>query len=227
MQAGLNPDMAPRDIADLGTLAERARFARKRLELTQQQLASEAGLQQSDISKIERGQIQRTTAVPALAKALRCNPYWLDTGDGDPEWDNVANTAAGPDIRGDGVPLISWVQAGMWGEIVDTLQPGDAEQWIATTARVTKSAFALRIVGDSMAPKVPDGSIVIFDPGKSFHHGSLVLAKRTGDQVATFKQLWYDGPTPYLKPLNERYPLLEMPEDTRIIAVAVRLELDL
>lgn len=125
------------------------------------------------------------------------------------------------------MPLISWVQAGNWGEIVDNLQPGDAEEWIATTARVSKGAFALRIVGDSMAPKVPDGSVVIFEPNRTYQHGSLVLAKRTDDQMATFKQLWYDGTTPYLKPLNDRYPMLVMPADTRIIAVAIRLELDL
>lgn len=218
MQAGLNDGV--------DTLAKRVKAGRKRLELTQQQLAAEAGLAQSDVSKIERGQIQRTTAIPALARALRCNPHWLDTGNGEPQWDNTSNTIDGPAIRGR-VPLISWVQAGSWGEIVDNLHPGDAEEWIPTTARVGKAAFALKIVGDSMAPKVPDGSIVIFDPAKNYHHGSLILAKRTGDQVATFKQLWYDGSTPYLKPLNDRYPMLEMPDDTRIIAVAVRLELDL
>lgn len=221
MQVGLNAAMPPAD-----TLASRVKLGRQRLGLTQQQLADAAGIAQSDVSKIERSQIQRTTAIPALARALRCNPHWLDTGDGSPQWDNTQNTAEGPSIRAR-VPLISWVQAGHWGEIVDNLQPGEAEEWIATTARVSSSAFALRIVGDSMAPKVPDGSIVVFDPGKAYQHGSLVLAKRTGDQVATFKQLWYDGSVPYLKPLNERYPMLEMPEDTRIIAVAVRLELDL
>lgn len=208
------------------TLAQRVKFARKRLGLKQQQLADAAGIGQSDVSKIERGLIVRTTAIPALARALRCNPYWLETGEDEPQWDNESNTTAGPAVRGT-VPLISWVQAGSWGEVVDNLQPGDAEEWIATTARVSSSAFALRIVGDSMAPRVPDGAIVIFDPGRGYNHGSLVLAKRTGDQLATFKQLWYDGGVPYLKPLNERYPMLDMPEDTRIIAVAVKLELDL
>jgi SOS-response transcriptional repressor LexA len=210
----------------MDTLARRVKAARARLELTQQQLADAAGLQQSDISKIERGGIQKTTAIPALSRVLRCNPHWLDTGDGDPAWDNEQNVTPGPAVRGE-VPLISWVQAGNWAEIVDNFQPGDAEEWIATTARVSAQSFALRIVGDSMAPKVPDGSVVIFDPHKGYHHGSLVLARRSGDQLATFKQLWYDGSTPYLKPLNDRYPMLAMPDDTRIIAVAVRLELDL
>lgn len=207
-------------------LAKRLKFAREYRELTQGQLAEQSGLKQPDISKIELGRIQKTTAIPALARALRCNPYWLDTGEGEPDWNSNNNTAAGPDLRGS-VPLISWVQAGEWANIVDNFQPGDADVWVETTAKVGGQAFALRIVGDSMAPKVPDGSIVIFEPARGYSHGSLVLAKRVGDQQATFKQLWYDGETPYLKPLNDRYPMLAMPEDTRIVAVAVRLEMDL
>jgi len=136
------------------------------------------------------------------------------------------NTAPGPDIRGH-VPVISWTKAGKWGEVQDLFQPGDAEDWIATTAAVSKSAFALRVRGDSMEPKIPDGSIVIIDPAAQYGHGKIVLAKRTTDQEVTLKQLWYDGAIPKLRPLNERYAILDMPEDTRIIGVAVRLELDL
>lgn len=78
-----------------------------------------------------------------------------------------------------------------------------------------------------MEPKIPDGAIVIIDPAAPYAHGKIVLAKRTQDQEATLKQLWYDGAVPKLRPLNSRYPILEMPEDTRILGVAVKLELDL
>lgn len=210
----------------MDNLASRVKSQREKRGLTQAKLADLARLKQTDISKIERGAIKRTTAIPALAKALQCDPHWLDSGEGTPTGNNTNNTAPGPEIRG-AVPLISWVQAGQWADIVDNLAVGDAETWLDTTAKVSRNAFALRVVGDSMAPKVPDGSIVIFDPARGFHHGSLVLAKRVGDQQATFKMLWYDGATPYLKPLNDRYPMLDMPADTRVIAVAIRLELDL
>ena len=210
-------------------LSTRLKWARAQRGLTQVQLAKLAGLQQTDVSKIERGATRKTSSILALARALQYDPHWLDTGEGTPIKNNSdikGNTAPGPEVRG-AVPLISWVQAGNWADIVDSFAVGDAEAWIDTTAKVSSNAFALRIVGDSMTPKVPDGSIVIFDPARGYHHGSLVLAKRTGDQQATFKQLWYDGATPYLKPLNERYAMIEMPSDTRIIAVAIRLELDL
>jgi SOS-response transcriptional repressor LexA len=218
--------MQARFNGEMDNLAKRLKTARLKRGLTQEQLAKLARLQQTDVSKIERGKILKTTAIPALARALQCDPHWLDTGEEQPEWDNQNNTAPGPEVRGK-VPLISWVQAGQWAEIVDNFAVGDAEAWLETTAKPGRNAFALRIIGDSMDPKVPDRSIVIFDPARGYHHGSLVLAKRTGDQQATFKQLWYDGATPYLKPLNQRYPMLDMPQDTRIIAVAIRLELDL
>lgn len=90
-----------------------------------------------------------------------------------------------------------------------------------TVEAVGPNAFALRVVGDSMEPKIADGVIVIIDPSRQYKHGSIVLAKRTSDQEATLKQLWYDGTVPKLRPLNPRYAILDMPEDTRIIGVAV------
>ena len=158
-------------------------------------------------------------------KRLKKPLGWMDLPHAGTQ-ENPDNTTPGPDIRGT-VPLISWTKAGKWGEIQDPFHPGDAEEWIPTTAAVSKSAFALRVRGDSMEPRIPDGAIVIIDPAAQYGHGKIVLAKRTNDQEATLKQLWYDGAVPKLRPLNERYAILDMPEDTRIIGVAVRLELDL
>ena len=126
----------------------------------------------------------------------------------------------GPEFRGS-VPVISWTTAGNWAEVQDHFAPGDAEDWFPITTKVGPHAFALKVVGDSMEPKIPDGAIVVIDPGRPYQHGSYVLAKRTGDQGATLKQLWYDGAVPKLKPLNPRYSILDMSEDTRIIGVVV------
>jgi transcriptional regulator with XRE-family HTH domain len=65
------------------TLAKRARGRRLELGLNQATLAEMSGLKQSDISKIENGLILKTTGLVALAKALRCEPQWLATGEGD------------------------------------------------------------------------------------------------------------------------------------------------
>lgn len=163
------------------------------------------------------------------ARYLGVNADWLTAGLGprEPSGDAVENVTSDPIPFRGRVPLISWTTAGQWAEVQDLHPPGNGDEWIATTARVGPHAFALRVQGDSMEPKVPDGCIVIIDPDRGHHHGSIVLAKRVTDQSATLKQLWYDGDAPKLRPLNDRYPILDMPNDTRIIGVAVRIELDL
>lgn len=45
----------------------------------------------------------------------------------------ISNIEYGPDIKGS-CPLISFVQAGKWQEIIDNFQPGDAEAWIPCPA---------------------------------------------------------------------------------------------
>lgn len=55
--------------------------------MSQAELAKAAGLGQSDISKLELGGSKRTTAVVALAKALRVPAAWLEFGEGqEPRW---------------------------------------------------------------------------------------------------------------------------------------------
>ena len=119
---------------------------------------------------------------------------------------------------------------------MDIVAPGDAEEWVETTAAVGPHAFALRVRGDSMTNpddrrSIPDGAIVICDPGAvgplEALHNRIVVAKLTGEQQATLKLLWFDGAKPWLKPLNPRYPMLACPPDTRIVAVAKRVEIDL
>ncbi|MEW5248641.1 LexA family protein [Microbulbifer sp. 2201CG32-9] len=141
-----------------------------------------------------------------------------------------ANLAPGPEICAR-VPLISWVQAGDWAEAVDTFQPGEAEEWRETTARVGPHAFALRVQGDSMtAPvglSIPEGSVVIVDPDADYTNGSIVVAKLEDTQEATLKRLAIDGPNKYLKPLNPTYAPILINGNCRIVGVAKKVEFDL
>ncbi len=129
------------------------------------------------------------------------------------------------------VPLISWVQAGDWNNLVDTFQPGDAERWVATYAKVSKHAFALRIVGDSMTnptgtPSFPEGTIIIVDPERAAQPGKYVVVRQNLDSECTFKQLVRDAGKHLLKPLNPRYPILEMLPDAVIAGVLVQAVMD-
>ena len=130
------------------------------------------------------------------------------------------------------MPLISWVQAGAWAEVIENHQPGQAEEWRLTTAKVSKNAFALRVKGDSMtnpngSPSIPEGYIIIVDPHRQAENGDLIVARLDDSMEATFKKLVIDGGLRYLKPLNPAYPVIQINGNCTIVGKVVKVELDL
>lgn len=113
------------------------------------------------------------------------------------------------------VPLITWQEAQQW-----FMQPGSAlnnkfyNRYVVIHTHVSSHAFALQVDGDSMeAPhgiSFPHGSIIILDPEVNAANNSFVLAKQNATSQIVFKQLIIDGNKRYLKPLNARYPIVEI-----------------
>lgn len=62
------------------TIGERIKNSRKALRLTQCELALLVGIKQQSIQSLEAGKTKQTRHVVALAKALKCDPEWLQTG---------------------------------------------------------------------------------------------------------------------------------------------------
>lgn len=203
----------------MDTLAKRVLAARSRLGLTQGQVAELAGLRQPDISKIEKGLIQRTTGLLGLSRALRTDATWLDTGDGDPGWDAEKNNVEpGPDIKGKGrYPLISWVQAGEWTELCDNFQPGDADEWPVSHHNLGECGYFLRVKGHSMtAPagsgfSFPEGVLLHVKPESDALPGQFVIVRRTAEKEATFKRLSMVDGELFLEAINPDWPRRYLP----------------
>ena len=204
------------------TLGQRIKARRKALGLSQVRLGELAGLDQTVISKLERGDVQETARIAELANVLQCDALWLATGTERAERANVAGVAALPANR---VPLISFVAAGNWSDAVDNYAPGDAEAWVETTVPVKRHTYALRVEGDSMEPRFPNGAILIVEPEAEAKSGSFVIMRQNGTD-ATFKQLVHDGGRWYLKPVNPRYPIMELSEDAVLCGVVRQMVMD-
>jgi SOS-response transcriptional repressor LexA len=197
------------------------KVARLKAGVTKTALAKAVGVSPSAVTQWENGQTKSLDGVNLIAAArlLKVLPDWLSSGKGPRE---ATNVELGPEMRGK-VPLISWVRAGDWETIVDNLHSGDAEEWVETTVQIHQHTYALRVRGDSMTnpsgdePTFPDGTRVVVEPDSIDKPdkliGSLVIVKRVADNEATFKQLVKDAGRFYLKPLNPRYPMLELQED--------------
>ena len=201
------------------SLALRLKQSREQAQISQRELAKRSGLSQQLISKLENGLVESTTEVFRLAEVLRVDARWLATGKG---WENVAD---GPAITAY-VPLISWVAAGSWRDVADPYPKGEGEALVPVTCRTGPNAYALRVQGDSMEPVFPNGSIIIVDPAAEPRQGSYVVVRLDEAEQATFKQLVIDGGARYLKPLNPRYPLMEIRESATICGVVRQMVMD-
>lgn len=69
-------------------------------------------------------------------------------------------------------------------------------------------AFALRVIGQSMAPEFNDGEIIVIDPEGLARDGSHVLALHEGEYI--FRQLRARGPGWQLLALNPAWPALTL-----------------
>lgn len=205
------------------SLGQRLKQAREKAQVSQRGLAKRSGLSQQLISKLENGLVESTTEVFRLAEALGVDPRWLATGKGSPQ--SGDDVVQGPAIMAY-VPLISWVAAGNWREVVDPYPPGGGENLVPATCRVGNNAYALRVQGDSMEPVFPNGSIIIVDPASEARHGSYVIVRLDDAEQATFKQLVIDGGIRYLKPLNPRYPVMEIRERATVCGVVRQMVMD-
>ncbi|WP_034912955.1 S24 family peptidase [Erwinia sp. 9145] len=211
------------------TIASRVLAKRNELGWTQAELAEKTGTSQQAIVQLESGKTKRPRYLPELAKALGCDIQWLLEGNGSGPDANVANFQ--PYIQGKKYPVISKVQAGAWAEAVEVYSLRDISLWLESDAHIQGDAFWLEVEGDSMtAPmglSIPEGTFVLFDTGREAINGSLVVAKLTDDNEATFKKLVIDGSERFLKGLNPAWPLKPINGNCRIIGVAIETKLRL
>lgn len=199
------------------TLKQRfAALATARPDISQADLARATGAKPPSVNAWFSGDtksMKGETAAKAAA-LYGCSAIWLATGVGPmygaPE---SASNVAPAKLGARRVPVISAIQAGMWTEIVDSFQPGDAGDWLLTDIDLSDSAFALDIRGNSMEPEFKDGDRVIIDPEIAPQPGDFVAAKN-GEQEATFKKYRPRGMDAQgnmifeLVPLNDDYPTL-------------------
>ncbi len=68
--------------------------------------------------------------------------------------------------------------------------------------------FALMVLGDSMTPEFVEGHVIIIEPGGEVKKGSYVFAVYEGEYI--FRQLHIENGQYFLKPLNDKYPMLEV-----------------
>lgn len=116
------------------------------------------------------------------------------------------------------IPLVSWVSANRFSEASDSFAPGDAEEWVYTTAKGGRM-FALKVKNDCMEPEFREGERIIIDPDTQVENGDFVVVRDNKNDEATFKQLKKYGKKIILHPLNPKYDDIELDQDKRYVIV--------
>lgn len=204
---------------------------RKALNLTQAQVGDYFGIHSVSVSEWERGLSKpEQDKLPGLARLLKTTVNHLLTGveDVNAAERKLDYNAVAVENRGK-LPLISWVQAGEWSDIVDNFHPGDAEDWIACPFKHSEQSFVLQVVGHSMynpggEKSYAPGEYIAVDPKKEAINKSMVVVRVDHEEKATFKQLLIDSEgTMMLQALNPSHVprIMTVPEGSRIVGVVI------
>lgn len=143
---------------------------------------------------------------------------------------NVSKIEIQPRYQGK-YPVLSSVQAGLWTEACEPYELEEVSEWYETTEKIIGKGFWLRVVGDSMTSSsgisFPEGTMILVDTGRDHENKSLVVAKLTDVNEATFKRFVVDAGMNYLMPLNPTYKPIAINGNCKIIGVVIDAKLKL
>lgn len=225
----------PLYISAMDTIAKRISRARELKGLNQSELARRLSISPQAVQNWEAGKSSpRGERIKETANILGITVEYLLFGEDKESAMTVTRSTATTDKNVEGVkeykgsvPLISWVQAGHWSEVIDNLAPGEAEEWLPRMTNLGPRAYALRVRGFSMEnpngkPTYSDGDIIYVDPDWGYNHLDRVVVRLNGDMEATFKQLLIEGEQMFLRALNPDWPgpkLMEITSEATMCGV--------
>lgn len=80
--------------------------------------------------------------------------------------------------------------------------------------------FALRVLGQSMAPEFNEGEVIVIEPGGALHDGAYVLAELEGEWI--FRQLRREAEGWSLRPVNPAFAVRPLPDLNAVRGVIIQ-----
>lgn len=209
------------------TIGDRIREARDNKELDQATLAAKTGIVTRTLQRWEKGeQIPDGISITKIAKATGAHPHWLLTGEGE-----MYSSSARPGnvyqlpttFRRNAhlvdLPLMSAVPA---GKLNASFHPDYVDDYVTVDDVKDPQAFALRVKGNSMAPRIEDGDTVVVSPVQEARNGDICVVRVNGED--TLKKVKFEGNYIHLVPLNSEFePVTVKKRDVSFVYKVVKL----
>ncbi|MFW2078841.1 XRE family transcriptional regulator [Acinetobacter sp. ULE_I010] len=176
-------------------LKDRLKEARKNARKSQLDVADAIGITQSAYSQLETGRVDSSSHLPAIAKHLNVDAYWLQTGIESNNLTTIETWDENTPLNDDEVEIPYFKDfsfacgSGATGEALAS-ETRKLRMSKATLRNLTidkKNAVATRASGNSMNPTIKDGDTIHIDLGRktikdgkifAICHGDLFFAKR-------------------------------------------------
>ncbi len=190
------------------TLALRIREARKQRGLEQAKLAAKLDIATRTLQRWEKGdQVPDSNDLLRLARATSVAPRWLLTGEGSMFAGDTSESKILPlttnryrKVDLISLPLLSSVPGGVPSLM---FHPEHVEKYITVDDIHDSGAFALEVKGNSMAPRIEDGDIIVVSPKLDARSGDICVVRVSDED--TVKRVKIDENLLYLIPLNPEY----------------------
>ncbi len=209
------------------TIGDRVREARENKEFDQATLAEKVGIATRTLQRWEKGdQIPDGISITKIAKTTNVHPHWLLTGEGEmyPTPSRPPNVFPLPMANSKreklvDLPLISSVPA---GKVATMFHPDYVDEYVTVDDVKDPQAFALKVKGNSMSPRIEDGDVVVVSPSAETHNGDIAVVRVDGED--TLKKVKFEGNYVHLIPLNPDFePVTVKKKDVNFVWKVVKL----
>lgn len=165
--------------------SDRVRKLREQSGLTQQELADKLGLTNRAVGAWESGRSKpRLDKLDELARLLGTSTYYLLNGTEPADPDFEYPPGARPVVGRSGFVPMRVLGKTHAGESVEEIEDEGTVEVPGSVAQRHPSAFALRVEGDCMDRRYPDGCVVLVDPDERPRNGCAVVAETSpGESV--------------------------------------------
>ncbi|WP_080147002.1 LexA family protein [Marinilactibacillus piezotolerans] len=201
-------------------IGNKIRHYRKMKKMTQEELGNLIGTKKATISNYETGyRSPNQDVLFDLAEAL----------------DVSINDLFPPTEAKNMIPVTGFERIPVLGKIACG-DPITAIENISEYREVPKDyldyhgeLFFLEATGDSMEPKIPNGSYVLCRKQEDVESGEIAAVLVNGDEETTLKKVIKQGKTILLQPLNEDYAPYIVTEENpaKIVGKALRVDVEL
>src|SRR3972149_2748564 len=208
------------------SIAQRIRIARTEGEIEQGTLAAKLDVARRTVQRWEKGeQVPDSNYLIRIAKITGVTPHWLLSGEGDlyakPSDATILPlpTQRYKKVELVRLPLLSSVPGGAPSLI---FHPDYVEKYITVDDMRDPNAFALEVKGNSMAPRIEDGDIIVVSPRLEARSGDICVVRINEED--TVKRIKIEEQFLHLIPLNPEFePWIVKKKDVTFIWKVVKV----